>query len=73
MEHNVLEEPVVSQIVKIFFGFLDPEGSLPCSQQPVIEPFSEPDEYIHQLTSYSFTIHFNIILHLYITHVVLFV
>jgi hypothetical protein len=41
---------------------MEPENSLPCSQEPAISPYAEPDEHSPHLTPYLFKINFNIIL-----------
>jgi hypothetical protein len=41
----VLEGLVVIQLVKKFAKFLQHVSSLPPTQEPVIRPFAEPDEY----------------------------
>jgi len=40
----VLEKLVVTQLVKKFPTFMQPEGSLECSQEPAPAPYPEPDE-----------------------------
>jgi len=40
----------------------DPEGSLPCSQQPAVCPYTEPHMAGPRVPFYRLNIHFNIIL-----------
>jgi len=40
---------------------MDPEGSLPCSQQPAIGPYPESDSSVHTFQPYFPKIHSNII------------
>jgi hypothetical protein len=43
-------------------NYMTPEGSLPCSQEPIIALCHDPDESSPHSPSYFFKIHFNIIL-----------
>jgi hypothetical protein len=40
---------------------MDPDSSLPCSQEPSTGPYSERDQSVRITTSYISKIHFNII------------
>jgi hypothetical protein len=40
---DLLGKLIIAQTVKKFTTFMEPEGSLPCSQQPTNEPYPEPD------------------------------
>jgi hypothetical protein len=40
----LLEKLTVAELVKNFLTFTEPEGSLPCSQEPTTGPYPEPDE-----------------------------
>jgi len=40
---RVLEKLTVNQLLKKF-NFLEPESSLPCSQEPAMGPYPEPNE-----------------------------
>jgi hypothetical protein len=56
----LLEMPPGCSYSRIFQQFMEPEGSLPCSQEPSTGPYPEPDQsspYHHILS----TIHFNTI------------
>jgi hypothetical protein len=44
---------------------MEPEDSLPCSQEPATGPYTEPDESNPHPPTYMTKIHFNIILHIY--------
>jgi hypothetical protein len=58
MEQNPSWEANVTQLVKSIPTFMEPEGSLPTTG-----PFPKPDESsMYTPTSFSFKIHFNIIL-----------
>jgi hypothetical protein len=48
--------------------FMEPEGSLPCSQGPSTCPYSEPDQFnpVHTIPSYPSKIHFNTAPYLYL-------
>jgi len=37
---------VVGHLVKKLSPFMKPEGSMLCSQQPTIQPYFEPDEFV---------------------------
>jgi hypothetical protein len=41
---------------------MEPEDSLPCSQDPITGPYSRPDNSVHSLLPHLYKIHFNIIL-----------
>jgi hypothetical protein len=41
---TIFEKLIAIQHVKKYSFFMEPEGSLPCSQKPVIEPYPEPAE-----------------------------
>jgi len=43
-------------LVKKFHVFVEPGGSLLCSQEPVTCPCLEPHEYIYSLPSYFLTL-----------------
>jgi hypothetical protein len=53
---------IVSQLVKKFQSFMEPEGSVPCSQKPTTGHCPEPDKSSPLPPSYFLNIHFNIIL-----------
>jgi hypothetical protein len=38
---------------------MEPEGLLPCSQEPSIGPYPEPDRSVHTVPNYLSNIHFN--------------
>jgi hypothetical protein len=38
----LLEEPLIGQPLKNFTAFMEPEGLIPCSQEPSIVPYPEP-------------------------------
>jgi hypothetical protein len=62
MEHIPAGEVVSSSASHIPHIFLEPEGSLPCSQKPVNYPCSEPEQNpVHVLPTYFLKVHFNII------------
>jgi hypothetical protein len=39
----IIENPPVVQLLKKSHKFMEPEGSLPCSQEPSICPYPEPE------------------------------
>jgi hypothetical protein len=43
---RVLEKLVVTQLVEKLLAFMEPEGSLPCSQEPVPGSYPETDASI---------------------------
>jgi hypothetical protein len=50
--------------------FMEPEGSLPCSQEPTIGPYPEPDQSSPYYCIHFSKIHLNIILHLIYVYLV---
>jgi len=58
----LLEKLRVTQLVKKFPTFLEPQGSLPHSQEPTINPYSKPNEPVHTFPHNFPKIHSNIVL-----------
>jgi hypothetical protein len=56
----LLEKLIVAQLVKKFPAFMAPEGSLPCPQDPAIEPCSQPvifsPDFLHPISQISILI-----------------
>jgi hypothetical protein len=44
MKQSPFENLTVAQLVKNFLHFMEPEGPLPCSQEPTSGPYTKPDE-----------------------------
>jgi len=59
---RVLEKLLVTQLVKKFATFMDPRGSLSCSQETTTCPYSEPMNPVHIFPPFFPKIHSNIIL-----------
>jgi hypothetical protein len=49
-EHGAVEDLIASFLAEKFASFIESEGSLPCSQNPLTCPCSEPDESTHTHT-----------------------
>ena len=58
----LLEKPISTQPVKKFPAFMEPEGSLPCSQKPATCPCPETDQSSLWPPSHFLRTHLNIIL-----------
>jgi hypothetical protein len=76
-KYAILRQPPQQMILIFFFRsrqlrkyltncqyFMEPEGSLPCSQDSFTDPYPEPDQLIPHHLMLFLNIHFNIILYL---------
>jgi hypothetical protein len=44
MVQEIIEKLIVTQLIKKYPSFMEPEGSLPCSKKPATAPYSKPAE-----------------------------